>query len=212
MRLLSKTIASVPFGRYIHNTKPVPTDFTARALCCWLLVLSASLSRSAQGTRCLQSSSALNHPSQKSTRHDAGHRLVKYHTRATACHLAHGDIQGSSWPCGKTRTPFCRCDEAKQRQRRLRSGGGGLAMWACRHHHLAPPQACHHDCPPLTAKPQTLRTHIHTSQTRRHKVQFPWNRRSKKPLILSKVLHKDCLLYTSPSPRDFCRSRMPSSA
>ena len=29
---------------------------------------------------------------------------------------------------------------------------------------------------------------------------------------LSDVIPRACLLYTSPSPRDFCRSRMPSSA
>ena len=32
------------------------------------------------------------------------------------------------------------------------------------------------------------------------------------PLIKMKVASRDCLLYTSPSPRDRTRSRMPSSA
>ena len=31
-------------------------------------------------------------------------------------------------------------------------------------------------------------------------------------IVLGEVLYKDCLLYTSPSPRDRTRSRMPSSA
>ena len=36
------------------------------------------------------------------------------------------------------------------------------------------------------------------------------NQSTKKPIILSG--HTDCLLYTSPSPRDISGSRMPSSA
>ena len=31
-------------------------------------------------------------------------------------------------------------------------------------------------------------------------------------LVMCEVMNVDCLLYTSPSPRDFVRSRMPSSA
>ena len=46
------------------------------------------------------------------------------------------------------------------------------------------------------------------------------NDEGSKPEILSRIAQttaaltrlKPCLLYTSPSPRDFCRSRMPSSA
>ena len=37
-------------------------------------------------------------------------------------------------------------------------------------------------------------------------------RTSSKQRFLADVLSKDCLLYTSPSPRDRTRSRMPSSA
>ena len=36
--------------------------------------------------------------------------------------------------------------------------------------------------------------------------------RTQVPLYVQKALHYDCLLYTSPSPRDRTRSRMPSSA
>ena len=36
--------------------------------------------------------------------------------------------------------------------------------------------------------------------------RYPWNREKHVPMI------KACLLYTSPSPRDRTRSRMPSSA
>ena len=32
------------------------------------------------------------------------------------------------------------------------------------------------------------------------------------PISIANANHKDCLLYTSPSPRDRTRSRMPSSA
>ena len=49
------------------------------------------------------------------------------------------------------------------------------------------------------------------------KIETPFEKKEniKKTTKLVKIdedLHKDCLLYTSPSPRDRTRSRMPSSA
>ena len=38
------------------------------------------------------------------------------------------------------------------------------------------------------------------------------NVKSQKQMFLDLILSKDCLLYTSPSPRDVEESRMPSSA
>ena len=53
--------------------------------------------------------------------------------------------------------------------------------------------------------PQSAVEAIHQAQANGHKV-FTVTGRSKAEM------YKDCLLYTSPSPRDRTRSRMPSSA
>ena len=47
---------------------------------------------------------------------------------------------------------------------------------------------------------------------REHGIQFKITKNRITKLALEKTKCKDCLLYTSPSPRDLLKSRMPSSA
>ena len=59
--------------------------------------------------------------------------------------------------------------------------------------------------------PEGLSDHCHTEQ-RAFSPRICLRREAKQSIICTSVQMMDCLLYTSPSPRDRTRSRMPSSA